>query len=145
MEPTTVFAKTPLGHDEIATRARHLPARVRAMLIMIDGRHTVAELLTGHPAPGEAEGYLRPLEDGGFIESAQPAAAPDLSEVRSAMTRMLIDFLGPEADSIAMRLERVTSREALLSEAEKLQEMLENIVGRERAGRFGEAVLPMLR
>ncbi len=145
MEPTTVFAKTPLGHDEIATRARHLPARVRAMLIMIDGRHTVAELLTGHPAPGEAEGYLRQLEDGGFIESAQPAAAPDLSEVRSAMTRMLIDFLGPEADSIAMRLERVTSREALLSEAEKLQEMLENIVGRERAGRFGEAVLPMLR
>lgn len=145
MEPTTVFAKTPLGHDEIATRARHLPARVRAMLIMIDGRHSVAQLLTGHPAPGEAEGYLRQLEDGGFIESAQPAAAPDLSEVRSAMTRMLIDFLGPEADSIAMRLERVTSREALLSEAEKLQEMLENIVGRERAGRFGEAVLPMLR
>lgn len=70
MEPTTVFAKTPLGHDEIATRARHLPARVRAMLIMIDGRHSVAQLLTGHPAPGEAETYLRQLLDGGFIEAA---------------------------------------------------------------------------
>lgn len=150
MDPRTVYSKTEQGQQEVATRAHHLPSRVRAMLIMIDGKRSVEQLLTGHPAPEDALGQLRQLVEGGFIEAAVapvPVAAPtvDIAEVRRLMVRMLIDYLGPEAEMIAMRLEEVTSREALLREAERLQRMLEDVVGGERAARFGEAVLSRLR
>lgn len=152
MEPRTVYSKTEQGQQEVATRAHHLPSRVRAMLIMVDGKRSVEQLLTGHPAPDDALEQLRQLAEGGFIEAAAasspaPAAAPtvDIAEVRRLMVRMLIDYLGPEADMIAMRLEDVTSREALLREAERLHRMLEDVVGGERAARFGEVVLPRLR
>lgn len=150
MDPRTVYSKTEQGQQEVATRANHLPSRVRAMLIMIDGKRSVEQLLTGHPAPDDALEQLRQLAAGGFIEAAvapAPVAAPtvDIAEVRRLMVRMLIDYLGPEADMIAMRLEEVTSREALLREAERLHRMLEDVVGGERAARFGEVVLPRLR
>lgn len=150
MDPRTVYSKTEQGQQEVATRAHHLPSRVRAMLIMIDGKRSVEQLLTGHPAPDDALEQLRQLAEGGFIEAAlapAPVAAPavDIAEVRRLMVRMLIDYLGPEAEMIAMRLEEVTSREALLREAERLHRMLEDVVGGERAARFGEVVLPRLR
>ena len=40
----TVFAKTPQGSDEIATRRHGLSMRMRQLLILIDGRRTVADL-----------------------------------------------------------------------------------------------------
>lgn len=167
MDPRTVFSKTEKGQQEMATRAHHLPARVRAMLIMIDGKRSVEQLLFGHPAPEDAMEHLRQLVEGGFIEPAAgaapaavapaqatassaapsqaPAATEDVGDVRRVMIGMLIDFLGPEADMIALRLEAAKSREALLTEAERLQRMLVDIVGTEGAARFGEAVLPRLR
>lgn len=78
MDSTTVYVKTPLGQDEIATRAHHLPARLRTVLIMVDGRRTMAELIAQNPAPHEAEAHLAALLEGGFISLAvQQTASED--------------------------------------------------------------------
>ena len=42
--PETVYAKTSQGSDEIATRRHGLSMRVRQLLILIDGRRSVADL-----------------------------------------------------------------------------------------------------
>ena len=47
MELNTVFSKTDKGQDEIATRQNRLPARVRTMLITVDGLRSVQELVSG--------------------------------------------------------------------------------------------------
>lgn len=42
---TTVFDKTDKGREEIATRKYHIPARMRALLLLIDGKRTREQLL----------------------------------------------------------------------------------------------------
>lgn len=159
MDSTTVYAKTDLGHEEVATRVRHIPARMRTMLIMVDGRSSAGQLLANHPTPDEARGYLESLLEGGFIaaQTAPAAAAPaslaagasatgsaNLGEVKQVVTRLLLDFIGPDAEYIAMRIEKITSRDELAAEVDKLGAMLESSVGRVPAARFRESVLPML-
>lgn len=73
MNSTIVYAKTAQGQDEIATRAHRLPARLRTILIMVDGRQSVAELVAKSPMPEETENLLATLQEGGFI-SALPQA-----------------------------------------------------------------------
>lgn len=153
MDSTTVYAKTDLGHEEINTRVRRVPARMRTMLIMVDGRRSVGELLLNHPTPDEARGYLESLFEGGFIsarEAVPPAPAPTpantqhLTEAKQLITRLLLDFMGPEADYITMRIEKISSRDELRTEVEKLGSMLERSVGSAPATRFRESVLPLL-
>jgi hypothetical protein len=43
-EPSAVFAKTEAGLDEIQSRQLGLPPLVRRLLVLVDGRRTVAEL-----------------------------------------------------------------------------------------------------
>jgi hypothetical protein len=159
MDSTTVYAKTAIGQEEVATRVRHIPALMRTMLIMVDGRSSVGQLLANHPTPEEARGYLESLLEGGFI-AAQAAPVPavpppvaavapatdsySLDEVKQVVTRLLLDFIGPDAEYIAMRIEKITSRDELAAEVDKLGAMLENSVGRGPATRFRESVLPML-
>ncbi|AUN96004.1 hypothetical protein [Pseudazoarcus pumilus] len=154
MDSTTVYVKTALGHEEVATRGRHVPARVRAMLIIIDGRRSVGELLANHPAPDEARDHLQTLVDGGFIAPADAVAADstpaagmtgeDFAETRRAVAAALVDFLGPDADTFTPRIEHAASRDELTAECETLFRMLEQTVGRARAERFRDTVMSRL-
>ena len=153
MDSTTVYAKSPIGQEEVATRARHVPARQRALLIMVDGRRSVGELLANHPAADEALGHLSALAEGGFIVevSSAAAAAPaadvhaGLEETKQVVVQTLIEFLGPNADVFAMRVEAIATREQLATECEMLCRMLEGSVGRGPAQRFRETVFPLLQ
>lgn len=46
MELKNSLLKTDKGQDEIATRQNRLPARVRTMLITVDGQRSVQELVS---------------------------------------------------------------------------------------------------
>lgn len=158
MDATTVYAKTELGHEEVATRVRHVPARLRAMLIMVDGRRSVGALVEHHPAPDEARGYLQTLVEGGFIAPAggsESAVAPpsadapvlsdaDLTTIKQDIARILIDFLGPDADLFTARVEKLNARDELMHEARRLHQMLEDAFGHARAERFRAAIFPLL-
>ena len=83
METTGIYDKTEKGREEIATRKHQLPARLRTLLVMIDGRHpldTVLSKIGGLGLSGESVGELY---EQGFIAlvpgtevPAEPVKAP---------------------------------------------------------------------
>lgn len=66
-----VYAKTDKGRDEIATRADRLPARLRNLLLMIDGQRERAGL------PGATDENLAVLLQGAYIVQLVRPAEPD--------------------------------------------------------------------
>lgn len=157
MDSTTVFVKTALGQEEMTSRSRSLPARVRTMLIMVDGRRSVAELLNISPAPAEAEAHLANLIEGGFIAPAvvaasapAPAVAPapapvaELKEAKRVISAALMDAMGPDADFFTGRVDDATSKADLVQEAERLRKMINDSFNPRRAEQFWEKIGPTL-
>jgi hypothetical protein len=62
-----VFAKTPKGQDEVATKAGGLSPRVRRVLIFVDGKRTVEDL-RGMLQSDDLQHTLGMLEEEGYIE-----------------------------------------------------------------------------
>ncbi|HVL76268.1 MAG TPA: hypothetical protein VM406_09640 [Noviherbaspirillum sp.] len=152
MDPTDVLTKTPAGQDEVATRARQLPAKLRSLLIMVDGKRSVGEMLAHHPAADEARASLAALLEAGLLAlvpkpaaAPSPAAAPaaaapalkgNIATVKKYICTALHDALGPDADLFTPRVEAATSLEALMTQAEKLREVLRGASGAKRADAF---------
>lgn len=88
MDIGVVLQKTRKGLEEVETRAHRLPGRLRAVLIMVDGQRTGAQLL--QQAGELAEQLASQLNDlilMGFIEEvrAQPGPTPTAAQpVRAA-------------------------------------------------------------
>jgi hypothetical protein len=142
----TIFRKTAKGVAEIETRAHRLTPRMRSMLILVDGKRDGADLK--QLITQQADETLLALAEQGFIEAvgetlrttgavapaADPVAAPapppppaapmqDVNVVRKAAVRMLVEILGPSADTLAVRMEKVRTMEELkplLGQAAKL-------------------------
>jgi hypothetical protein len=77
MDETLVYLKTPKGMAEMTTRGGVLSLASRRVLIMIDGRRTVADLAQ-LLKPGEIDGVIATLEAQGFVNRAdgEPPRAP---------------------------------------------------------------------
>lgn len=75
LAPHLVFAKTPKGVAEINARSGALTLQARRVLIMIDGRRPVAELMAV-VRTGEFAGIMTALEQQGMIERIDLAALP---------------------------------------------------------------------
>src|SRR5690606_12158270 len=139
-EATTIYAKTELGHGEISTRALHLPARLRAVLIMIDGKHPIGDFLANHPAPDEVRSQVASLTVACLMHlvNVQPEAEPssleaespeaessppqivtvsveevNLPKLRQAIGHALVDMIGPDADFFMARVDKAASVEAI--------------------------------
>ncbi len=71
-----VYDKTEKGREEIATRKYHVPAKLRTLLVLIDGRHSLDELLTKVSPLGLSEESVHELLDQQYIVlvSGGPAA-----------------------------------------------------------------------
>ncbi len=72
-----VYAKTSKGREEIATRAFGVPARIRALLLMIDGQRSIAALASRLGAPGLTLEHAAYLLEAGFIALVETAVAPE--------------------------------------------------------------------
>lgn len=78
MDSMQIYVKTPLGVEEIQDRKLHLAPRLRTMLIMVDGRKSVASLekdAAKFSCPGD---FIESLLAAGLIVkagAAQSAAA----------------------------------------------------------------------
>lgn len=162
MDARIVFVKTAKGVAEMAARSAGLAVATRRVLILVDGKRTVADLAP-LLKPGEIDGVLAQLEGQGFISRAQPAVAtspsahnpglspttplkvntvvgaPDernlltLEEAKRRAVRELVDRLGPEADALSLRIEQCRNGDEL---RERLREA-ERLV----AGFLGEAAV----
>lgn len=69
---TSIYDKTEKGREEIATRKNQLPARLRTLLVMVDGQKPASALLQNTAALGVDEECLNALVAEGFIVRTGP-------------------------------------------------------------------------
>ncbi|MES2757850.1 MAG: hypothetical protein V4693_10790 [Pseudomonadota bacterium] len=95
---TRIYDKTDKGREEIATRKYRVPPRLRTLLVLIDGRHSLESLLANLSVLGlgadDVDELLRQeyiaLVGGGAVEEApQPEASGAPRGPVSARARML--------------------------------------------------------
>ncbi len=75
----TVFEKTALGRDVVASRSPALHPRMRTLLILIDGHKTAKQLmeaLMGLTMPVAGMPAIETLIAGGYVRVKEPASAP---------------------------------------------------------------------
>jgi len=69
-----VFDKTDKGREEIATRKYQLSSRMRALLVLVDGKQSTQELLKKVSGIGLDEASIIDLQKNGFIRPAADAS-----------------------------------------------------------------------
>ncbi len=140
MDPAAIYAKTPKGLEEMQSRAYRLGLRARALLILVDGKCTAAEVIEKGKTGGNSAAFagLEELEAQGFIAAA--AAAGGLSaalvDARRHAIEQLLSLLGPGADDFTARLEAAKNADTLLSELERCRIAVNGLAGNQKAVRF---------
>jgi hypothetical protein len=152
MNDKIVFAKTDAGQREIGERRAGLDPRQRRLLILVDGRRSVAELraLSGL---GDLPAVLAELQSRGLVAAAggavpaapapgpgaggTPAAsAPDWRDRGRRAAHAVLELLGPMAEMLAVQLEAPKSPEALELLLTRSREMVEAVRGKAALERF---------
>lgn len=158
MDPDLVLHKTAKGREEIEKRTHRVDAKRRTLLILIDGRATAAELAekTAHIADAYtlletllAEGFVEPpgdaLPSGSASRSVVPAAAApaaatmptqSLDELRRLACKQVERLMGPDGDSVALKLERAENMQDFVAQAQKTREILKAFLGPRKADEF---------
>lgn len=132
MDGSLVYSKTPKGVAEVAARSAQLSMTTRRVLIMIDGKRCIDDLAV-LLRPGEIDAVITQLESVGLIQRSSashpldvptvagremdsvpttqgPTAGEDgnpmtLEEAKRRAVRELTDRLGPDAETLAIRIE----------------------------------------
>ena len=150
---TRIFRKTDKGVDEIATRANHLVPRLRTALILVDGTRNetdLGQLIKLHPVE-----TLEELLTLGYIEVATVAEAPPkkaseepaakkaaggpahaekaFADFRAEAVRAFNDLTGPAGETLAMKMEKATSREQLAPLLQTAYQIIGNSRGNQAA------------
>lgn len=159
----TIYSKTAEGQHEIETRARRLTPRARSMLILVDGKRSESEL---GKLVQQAEETLKALLEQGLIEATGstssraapkdegpasvpgPASAPspalamvEFEATRRDAVRAINDLLGPEAEMLALKIERATDELQLRAALERAVAYIANARGGGAATQFAAKFL----
>lgn len=158
LNPNAVFRKTELGNAEIAGRKLGLRSELRRLLILVDGRNTVAKLAAFVRLP-EIDHLLYELQAQGLIDAgvgavAAPAVAASSTvaatsgdqtlvpskeqfmAARSAAVHFVNDNLGPGGESLAIKLERTHNAQELRDTVAQVRVSIERAMGAATAQRF---------
>lgn len=153
-----VYRKTAAGQDEIVARSGSLALPVRRVLIMIDGKRTVGDLAQFLRA-GEIDSVIAELLQKGYIEPAAAAAPPTIApaprtlsdvsdpsrfmsvdEAKRRVVRELTERLGPEAEYIALKVERCATVDELRARIREAERLLGTVIGEKAAQEFRQAL-----
>ena len=144
MSTQAVYVKTPKGIEEVERKTHGLALKPRQVLIMTDGKRDVAALQEIFP-PDMVPGIVNELLAGGFVrrlETRIPVVASvpvsDLKAKKSAMSFILYEVFGPDADIFTGRVEAAKSAAELEALALKYEETVVSMGGRKKATRFME-------
>lgn len=149
MALSSVFGKTAKGVDEVSTRAHRLPARVRAMLIMIDGQRSEEQLLAMSHSAADGRKYLGQLLAGGFVRplssavteaSAAARTDEDIRLAKSYVIRTVPELLGAQADPLLREIEAAETLAELRQHVDQLRLALASAADQKKAAQFLEKV-----
>lgn len=121
MRAELVFTKTARGIEELEHRTVGLGATARRLLILIDGRRNVGELIHDNARSMDVVGTLEQLQSQGLI--GEPGATPPATEsvaptggalsLRHALVEMARSVLGEQhAARVAAKLESLPENDA---------------------------------
>ncbi len=157
MEAQAIYRKSDKGTEAIATRGHGVGGKLRMLLILVDGKKNVDELVRLAAGMGESAQLLERLEADGFIEvisggaGARPAggqavaAGADLGKLKSLATRLLLEQLGPLADELSLKIEATRDLPQFVEAMKRAYTVVRDVKGQAAADRFGaevEAQLP---
>jgi hypothetical protein len=166
MDPNSVLAKTDKGAREIETRENKLDHRLRALLIMVNGKASVAELAKKFEQIGDITPMLGQLIAQGFVSAggaAAPAAAPgpggaaarpvaggpapglgDLKRAQVELCMHLRTVLGPDADILTGKIEACRTIAELRDYFSTQRETLDQWLGKSKSAAFWAKAGPYL-
>ena len=151
-ETRTLFSKNAKGSEEIAKRTFGLNPRIRQLLILIDGKRSEANLIKMLPGL-DVTSTLQLLLDEGFIDGAAqetgPVASPAVAMAPASngaeinapadnetvqqrgrrVARLLTQTLGPNADDLALRIERCKSFDEIRELIPQVLGVVEGVAG----------------
>ena len=161
MGPNSVLSKTKKGAKEIETRENKLDHRLRALLIMVNGKATAGELGKKFEQIGDIGPLLQQLIVQGFVEAAGDAApgaaAPgaavgaaqgspeQLKTTQVALCTQLRNALGPDADTITEKIEACKSMTEVRAFINEQRDMLNEWLGKNKSAQFWAKADPLLR
>ena len=153
-----VFRKSNEGVEAVATRQRGLPHRLRATLIMVDGKRTFEELAPLVSMLGDAEELLGELQALGLVESASdraaaPAAAAThaapraagsaaatgkgaLDDARRVASRLLIELVGPSSEPLCLKIEASRDLPEFVAAVKRAIDVIRDVRGQAAAAQF---------
>lgn len=158
MADEIVYAKTQKGFEEMTRRTYRLPARMRSMLIMIDGRLTAGELFARAPHHEEAQQFIELLLRDGFIEPTgssetsteanedEPtvdAAKRSLVAAKRYVSQAMVDALGAEADHFTVQVDAAGDATALRAIALKYLEVVRSLSNDRKAEAFRDGLVQL--
>lgn len=147
IQKSRIYHKSAKGAEAIATRQHGLAPKLRSMLILVDGKRGFDELARLSQALGEPEQLFDYLLEQGFIEeSATPAqAAPasrpaalapaaggttvSLQEAQRFAVRRLTDLLGPNAQTVCLRIEAARNSQDYHAAVARAEDMVREVRG----------------
>ena len=149
MQPDNVFQKTPTGREEIEKRTLRIDHKRRTLLILVDGRSSAAELAGKAAHIPDSMALLQSLWTDGFVEpvgavvaQAEPPAGGQrsLDELKRAACGAIERLMGPDGDSLALKIERAPTLEAFFAEAAKARDALGAFLGPRKAAEFWKSL-----
>lgn len=159
LDRNATYQKSSKGIEAIATRSAALAPKQRSVLILVDGKRSCDELTRLAQALGDPQALLSQLAEAGFIEpvGGKPAAAATagapfaatapmpvapasttvpLVQAQRYASRRLTDLLGPEAESMCLRIEATRNAQEFQAAVHKAEAMLRQFRSAQVADRF---------
>jgi hypothetical protein len=163
MNRRDIFRKSSKAVEALGARERDLAGKLRTLLILVDGKRNVEELIKLSQGLGESEQLLLQLQSEGWIEvvsapeAAQPPAATvtgavteisespaaqrrTLDQVRNLAVRRMTEALGPSADDICLKIEAAKDVTQFVDVVKRAYAMVREARGAAAAERFGQEI-----
>lgn len=169
MDKSAVFSKTDEGREALTSRPPGLTPRLRSLLIMTDGKRTVAELDKMLGADGAAGPLLDQLVTQGWVQGQAgtgPTTSPPMAasaeagggqaavdtlppfvdaawpfpDARRRVVRFINDQLGPMGETLAMRVESCKNAADLQAALPRIRDGLRNFKNSATVQQFDQEI-----
>ncbi|MDP2743311.1 MAG: hypothetical protein Q8O50_07570 [Hydrogenophaga sp.] len=172
MDKSAVFSKTDDGREALTSRPPGLTPRLRSLLIMTDGKRTVAELDKMLGAEGAAGPLLEQLVAQGWVlvQGAPVVGAASVAtgavtgqapaeldtlpplvndvwpflDARRRVVRFINDQLGPMGETLAIRVESCKNATDLQAALPRIRDGLRNFKNSATVQQFDQEIAPHL-
>jgi hypothetical protein len=157
MDSAAVLVKTDKGIAELAQRSDAVPQKLRAILIMVDGKTSWGELLSRYAGLPEFNEHLVWLVDNGFVavagkqSGASVRAATDHAAFtpsaagRAGLIELAQHLLGAHGEKVIQRLQETEdARDALEQAVERCCKLIKLSIDESKAEQFRTLGLKLL-